>query len=107
MPTRVKDHVEISNRTPLDTLIRYLEIIQENLPEDCEPELKMGGDDKYGRRLTVSFLRELTPDEAAQQVRVTGAVLAEPDESLEQLRAKLEDVPYSRPAKSRAAQQGG
>jgi len=101
MPTRVKDHIQISNHTPLDTLIRYLEVIRDSLPEDCEPELAMGGDDKRGRRLTVSFLRELTAAEAAEQVRYTGAVLAAPDETLEQLRAKLEDVPYTRNAKAK------
>ena len=36
MPRRVKDFIEISDYTSLDTLIRYLETIRENLPKDHE-----------------------------------------------------------------------
>ena len=34
MPRRVKDFIEISDYTSLDTLIRYLETIRDNLPAD-------------------------------------------------------------------------
>ena len=94
MPRRVKDFIEISEYTSLDDLIRFLEIIRDTLPANCEPELKMRGDEVFGRRLTISFLRDLTDEEAALEQRYTGDALPEPDAAIEQLRAKLDKVPY-------------
>ena len=94
MPRRVKDFIEISEYTSLDDLIRFLEIIRENLPADAEPELKMRGDEIFGHRLTISFLRELTAEEAEREARYTGQTLPEPDAAIEQLREKLDKVPY-------------
>ena len=94
MARRVKDFIEISEYTSLDDLIRFLETIRDSLPGDCEPELKMRGDEVFGRRLTISFLRELTAEEAALEERYAGADLPEPDDAIEELRAKLDKVPY-------------
>ncbi len=89
MPRRVKDFIEISDYTSLDSLIRYLESIRDNLPENHEAELKLRGDDVFGRRLTITYLRELTPEEAAREAKYAAA---NPD--IEKLRAKLDGVPY-------------
>ena len=94
MPRRVKDFIEISEYTSLDDLIRFLETIRDTLPDNCEPELKMRGDEVFGRRLTITFLRDLTDEEASLEARYTGAALPEPDSAIEQLRAKLDKVPY-------------
>lgn len=94
MPRRVKDFIEISDYTSLNALIHYLEVVRDNLPEDCEPELQLRGDDTFGRRLTITFFRELNAEEAALDVKYGGADLPEPNPSLEQLRAKLDRVPY-------------
>lgn len=94
MPRRVKDFIEISEFTSLDDLIRFLEIIRSTLPEDSEPELKIRGDEIFGRRLTITFLRDLTEEEASREARYTGDVPPEPDAAIEQLRAKLDKVPY-------------
>ena len=94
MARRVKDFIEISEYTSLDELIRYLKTIRDTLPEDCEPELKLRGDEVFGHRLTISFLRELTAEEAALEARYTGNDLPEPDAAIEQLREKLDKVPY-------------
>ena len=94
MPRRVKDFIEISEYTSLDDLIRFLEIIRTTLPEDSEPELKIRGDEIFGRRLTITFLRELTAEEASREARYTDDVPPEPDAAIEQLRAKLDKVPY-------------
>jgi hypothetical protein len=48
----------------------------------------------FGHRLTISFLRELTAEEAEQEARYTGVALPEPDAAIEQLREKLDKVPY-------------
>ena len=88
MPRRVKDFIDISEYTSLDDLIRYLETIRDNLPAEHEAELKIRGDDVFGRRLTEKYSDEQ-------------------DAQIEELRNQLDEVPYefsgkkaaSRPAK--------
>ena len=94
VPRRVKDFIQISDYTSLDTLIRYLETIRDTLPEDTEPELTMRGDDVFGRRLSISFMRELTEEEAALEARYSDKAEPSADEDIEQLRRKLDSVPY-------------
>ena len=103
MGRRVKDFIEISDYTSLDSLINVLTAIRDSLPEDAEPELKLRGDDVFGRRLTITYLRELTEEEAACEARYTGAVVDETDPSIDELRAKLDKVPFERAKKRRAA----
>lgn len=94
MARRVKDFIEISEYTSLDQLIDYLKTIRENLPTDSEPELRLRGDDFFGRRLTITYSRELTPEEEERDTRYTGAAaLPESEDWIEQLRAKLDKVP--------------
>ena len=95
MTRRVKDFIEISDYTSLDRLIRTLTAIRDSLPEGAEPELKLKGDDFFGRRLSITYLRELTAEEAACDARYTGAVLTEPDEAIEKLREKLDAVSFN------------
>jgi hypothetical protein len=96
MARRVKDFIEISDYTSLDQLITTLSAIRDSLPEDAEPELKLKGDDIFGRRLSITYFRELTAEEAACDERYTGSSLA-PDAGIEELRAKLDKVPYREP----------
>lgn len=93
MARRVTDFIEISDYTSLDKLISILTAIRDSLPEEAEAELRLRGDDVFGRRLTISYLRELTPEEAECNARYTGGV-AEPDETIEALREKLDKVPF-------------
>jgi hypothetical protein len=65
MRTRVKDFIEISDMTSLDRLITTLTALRDSLPEGAEPELKMRGDDVFGRRFSISYFRELTAEEMA------------------------------------------
>ena len=94
MGRRVRDFIEVSDYTSLDSLINTLVAIRDNLPAEAEPELKLRGDDVFGRRLTISYLRELTAEEAACDARYTGGVV-EPDPNIDELRAKLDKIPYS------------
>lgn len=94
MARRVKDFIEISDYTSLDQLIKTLSAIRDSLPDDAEPELKLKGDDVFGRRLSICYFRELSAEEAECEARYTGAVLSEPDAAIEELREKLEKVPY-------------
>jgi hypothetical protein len=100
MGRRVKDFIEISDYTSLDSLINTLVAIRDNLPEDAEPELKLRGDDVFGRRLTICYLRELTTEEAECDARYTGGVV-EPDPNLDDLRAKLDKIPFDEAEKRR------
>ena len=93
MARRVKDFIQISDYTSLDSLIHYLQTIRDSLPEDCEPELSMRGDDVFGRRLSISFFRELTPEEAELEAKYSGAPPAN-DPRIDELRRKLDEVPY-------------
>ena len=92
MPRRIKDFIDISEFTSLDDLIRYLETIRDNLPADSEAELKIRGDDVFGRRLTITYFREQTPEEVELEAKYGDAE----DPEIEQLRRELDDVPYKR-----------
>lgn len=92
MPRRVKDFIDISEYTSLDDLIRYLEAIRDNLPAEHQAELKIRGDDVFGRRLTISYFREQTPEEAEIESKYNGG--EEEAANIERLRRKLDDVPY-------------
>jgi hypothetical protein len=89
VPRRIKDFIDISEYTSLDDLIRYLETIRDNLPPEHEAELKIRGDDVFGRRLTITYFRDQTPDEADLEAKYSSD-----DAAIEQLRKRLEDVPY-------------
>ena len=90
MPRRIKDFIDISEYTSLDDLIRYLETIRDNLPPEHDAELKIRGDDVFGRRLTITYFRDQTSDEAELEAKYSAAE----DAAIEQLRKKLEEVPY-------------
>lgn len=91
MPRRVKDFIDISEYTSLDDLIRYLETIRDNLPPDHQAELKIRGDDVFGRRLTISYFREQTPEEVELESKYAGDTESA---NIEQLRRKLDDIPF-------------
>ena len=92
MPRRVKDFIDISEYTSLDDLIRYLETIRDNLPIDHQAELKIRGDEVFGRRLTITYFREQTSEEAELESKYSGSETD--DASIEELRRKLDEVPY-------------
>ncbi|MBV9527363.1 hypothetical protein [Sphingomonas sp.] len=93
MPRRVKDFIEISDYTSLEDLIRYLKTIRDNLPPEHEAELNIRGDDVFGRRLTISYLRDQTPEEVELEAKYSKA--GKDSEEIESLRRKLDGVPYS------------
>ena len=96
VPRRVKDFIEISDYTSLEDLIRYLQSIRDNLPEGHEAELKIRGDDVFGRRLTITYFREQTPEEVELEAKYAGASGAE----IESLRRRLDAVDFPKKQKS-------
>jgi len=91
VPRRVKDFIDISEFTSLDDLIRYLETIRDNLPADHQAEMKIRGDDVFGRRLTITYFREQTADEVELESKYASA---KDSATIEDLRHKLDEVPY-------------
>ena len=92
MPRRVKDFIDISEYTSLDQLIHYLETIRDNLPPEHQAEMKIRGDEIFGKRLTITYFREQTPEEAELESKYAGE---EGDNaSIDALRRQLDDVPY-------------
>jgi len=89
VPRRVKDFIEISDYTSLETLIRYLETIRDNLPRDHEAELQIRGDDVFGRRLTITYFREQTPEEAELEARYSAS-----NDAIDQLQQRLDELPF-------------
>ncbi|URD60816.1 hypothetical protein M8312_13715 [Sphingomonas sp. KRR8] len=96
MRTRVKDFIEISDYTSLDRLITTLVAIRDSLPESADPELKMRGDDVFGRRLSISYFRELTVREAELHDKYHG--VEDADATLDALTEQLGSVEYKRRA---------
>lgn len=101
MRTRVKDYIEVSDYTSLERLITTLTAIRDSLPEGAEPELKLRGDDVFGRRLSITYWRELTSEEVAADAKysadaASGAALAA-------IAAKLDDVPFEQTKGKRKA----
>ena len=92
MPRRVKDFIDISEYTSLDDLIRYLETIRDNLPREHQAELKIRGDEVFGRRLTVTYFREQTPEEAELENKYAESSNGSAID--EDLRRRLDEVPF-------------
>ena len=69
MTRRVKDYVDIRDHLSLDALIEQLLELRDRLPEDSEAQLRLRGDEVFGRRLSIAFLRPLTDEEEACEAR--------------------------------------
>lgn len=74
MTRMVRDFFEIEDRVSLDHMIELLSAVRDRLPEGAQDaKVQMRGDDVFGRRLTVSYLRPQTAEEAARDARYAGA----------------------------------
>ena len=69
MTRLVRDYIEVSDQGSLDGLIERLTEIRDSLPASAEAEIRMRGDDVFGRHLCVAYLRPLTAEEAACEGR--------------------------------------
>ncbi|HEY0115977.1 MAG TPA: hypothetical protein VGB54_09675 [Allosphingosinicella sp.] len=72
MTRMIKDFVEVGDHTSLDALIARLTELRDSLPPAAEAEIKVRGDDTYGRHLCIGYLRPLTAEEAACEGRYAG-----------------------------------
>lgn len=91
MSKRVKEFVEVKDYLSLDALIERLTEIRNTLPGEAEAEIRMRGDDVFGRRLTVTFFRSQTEEEAACDARYADAYRQSRERELERLQDELAD----------------
>ena len=64
-----REIIEIGACTPLDSVLERLQCLRLSLPDDAQPMVKVNGDDNFGWRLTVTYLREATAEENELQAR--------------------------------------
>jgi hypothetical protein len=73
---RDREIIEIGECTALDGVIEQLQVLRARLTESSEPQVEVRGDDNFGWQLSVSYLRELTAEEAELQGRYSSRVLS-------------------------------
>jgi hypothetical protein len=99
MKRRVKDFVDIADHVSLDDLIDKLAELRDSLPDPSEAELRLRGDEVFGHRITISFFREQTREEAEIEKRYAKATKEAKERELERLQAELGVVCYAAPGK--------
>lgn len=99
MSRRVKEFVDIPDHVSLDELIEKLAEVRAGLPEDAEAELRLRGDDVFGRRITITYLRNQTREEAEIEKRYAKAEQEAKAKELERLQAELGVVCYAAPGR--------
>jgi hypothetical protein len=97
MKRRVKDFVDIRDHVSLDDLIEKLAEVRDSLPEECEAELRLRGDEVFGHRITISYFREQTDEEAELEKRYAEAEKEAKQRELERLQTELGVVCYAAP----------
>lgn len=73
MSRMVKDFVEIGDYTSLDTLIEKLVEIRDSLAPEAAPEVRLRGDDVFGRHLSIAYFRPQTAEEIECDARYAEA----------------------------------
>ena len=101
MSRRVKEFIDISDFASLDELIEKLKVIRDSLPAFAEAELRLKGDDVFGRKLSISYMRDQTDEEAGYDARYADAIQAAQEAASDRLQQELDHLPARR--KRRAA----
>jgi hypothetical protein len=99
MSRRVKEILDIGDHESLDALIQKLEEVRHSLPENSEAELRLRGDDVFGHRITISYFRDQTAEEAECEKRYAEAQKEAKTKELERLQQELGLVCYAAPGK--------
>jgi len=99
MSRRVKEFVDISEHTSLDELIGRLVEVRDGLPQGAEAELRLRGDEVFGRRITITYFRHQTEEESEREKRYAKAQKEAKERELERLQQELGVVCYAAPGK--------
>lgn len=89
MSRLVKDFIEIKDCTTLDALIENLVAARDALPNAAEAEVRMRGDDIFGRQLSIAFYRPQTAEEAECDARYANAYRESRERELSRLQEEL------------------
>jgi hypothetical protein len=89
MKRRVKEFIEIEDHASLDELIAKLNEVRETLPPESEAELRLRGDDVFGRKLSISYFRDQTAEEADCEGRYAIACKEAREKELARLQEEL------------------
>lgn len=99
MGRRVKEFIDIGDHASLDELIVRLEEVRAILPEGCEAELRLRGDDVFGRKISISYFREQTVEEAECEARYADSAKDAKARDLARLQDELGVVCYAAPGR--------
>jgi hypothetical protein len=99
MSRRVKEFVDIADQVSLDELIQQLSEIRSGLSEGADAELRLRGDEIFGHRITISYFRAQTDEEAAIEKRYADEAREAKERELARLQAELGVVCYAAPGK--------
>jgi hypothetical protein len=99
MSRRVKDYIDVADQLSIGELIEQLTAIRDALPDDAGAELRLRGDEVFGHRLTISYFRAQTEEEAAIEKRYADAAREAKERELARLQAELGVVCYAAPGK--------
>ena len=95
MSKLVKDFIEVKDQNSLDALIARLIEVRDALPVAGEAQVKMRGDDVFGRHLCVSFMRPQTVAEAECDARYADAYRESRERELTRLHDELGFCPVA------------
>ena len=95
MKRRVKDFIEIEDHCSIDDLIARLIALRDALPADSEAELRLKGDDVFGRKISISYFRDQTAEEAEFETRYAAAYKEAREKELARLQQELGVVCYA------------
>ena len=95
MSRRVKEFIEIEDHSSLDELIARLIEVRDGLPPASEAELRLRGDDVFGRKLSISYFRDQTAEEADCEARYAQVCKEAREKDLARLQQELGVVCYA------------
>ena len=64
MLTLIREVVDIPECSSIDLLVERLVAVRDRLPDPSEANVRIRGDDFVGNMITITYFREMTPDEA-------------------------------------------
>ena len=96
MSRLVKDFIEIKKYGSLDALIEQLVAVRESLPEGTGTEVRLRGDDVFGRHIAVAYHRPQTTEEAETDARYAEAYRVSRERELSRLQEELGVCPLPR-----------